>query len=376
MVCQALLAMHPSSGKPVFVDWKYVRMTIAAVLCWERQVPVVGGTMMQIEIHRLVSVVGDAAGRLVTGTSFRRCLTAIVLFANCPGPVPLQAFGQGQQKDSEQDRILIAADGWPIHVTYLEADKGKEAPVVVLLTAANGNEKLEVTRKVWTELANHLHKNGFAVLSVDLRKHGDSQLEGVVEKRQKKVMVVDYRNMVFGDMEAVKAFLLEMHEQEKLNIRKTAIVTSGASGLVGAAFALNDWNKPPYQDAPSLADRTPRGQDVRAMVMFSPRNTRGFNMAKILRPLSIPKLGIAFRIYHSSEDEAEEKFAKKVFGFVDLKGEEYDQLRSIEAAPASGEGFLQGRVGQAVQSDLTQFLKTHLTELPSPWKSRKSALED
>ena len=331
---------------------------------------------MKIEIHRRVSVCGDSVGPVVIGATFRRVLTPFVLVAICLSFAPLRASAQNQQEDSDQNRILTAADGWPIHVTYLESDKGKEAPVVVLLTAANGNEKLEVTRKVWTELANHLQKNGFAVLSVDLRKHGDSKPEGDVGKKQKKVLVVDYRNMVIGDMEAVKAFLLEMHEEKKLNIRKTAIVTSGASGLVGAAFALNDWNKLPYQDAPTLAERTPRGQDVRAMVMFSPRNTRGFNMAKILRSLSKPKMGVAFRIYHSSEDEAEEKFAKKVFALVDLKGEQYDQLRSIEAAPASEEGFLKGRVGKAVQSDLTEFLKTHLSELPSPWRSRKSALND
>ena len=290
----------------------------------------------------------------------------------------LLSVGAVAQDDNESkpDRILTAADGWPIHVTYLESGKGKEAPVVVLLTAANGDLKLAVTRRIWTDLATHLQKNGFAVLSVDLRKHGDSVPGGKIGKTHLKLRVVDYRNMVVGDMEAVKAFLLDLHEKKKLNVRKMAIVSSGASSLVGAAFALNDWRKPPYQDAPTFAARTPRGQDVRAIVMFSPRITRGFNMAKILRPLNNPDWGIAFRIYHSSQDRSEAKFAKNVFRLVDLKGEEYDEFRSIEAAPASGEGFLEGRVGKAVREDLTQFLTIHLSELQSPWRSRRSALDE
>ncbi|MCH2202270.1 MAG: alpha/beta hydrolase [Fuerstiella sp.] len=277
--------------------------------------------------------------------------------------------------DTISDHILTTTDQWPVHVTYLKSDKGKEAPVVVLLTAASGDVDSGPTRRVWTELAKYLQKNGFAVLSVDLRKHGDSKLEKKLGKRQKKVLPLDYRNMVIGDMEAVKAFLLEQHQQQELNIRKMGIVTDGASGLVGAGFALNDWRRPPYQDAPKLVDRTPRGQDVRAIVMFSPRSVRGFNHTKILRPLSDLRMAIAFRIYHSSEDMAEQKFAQKLFKIVDLKGDDFDDLRSIESAPASGEGFLKGRVRVAVQKDLKRFLNKHLTELPSPWETRTSALD-
>lgn len=298
------------------------------------------------------------------------CTLAAIFLVLLPSGLVAQ-----EDDDTGLDHILTTADSWPIHVTYLESPKGKESPVVVLLTAANGDQKLTVTRRVWTDLATHLQKNGFAVLSVDLRKHGDSMPEGDIGKKQKRVRLVDYRNMVLGDMEAVKAFLLDLHEKQKLNIRKTAIVSSGASGLVGAAFALNDWNKRPYDDAPRFEDRTPRGQDVRVIVMFSPRKTRGFNTARILRPLRDPRWQIAFRFYHSSEDKSEAKFAKKLFELVDLKGEEYDELRSIEAAPVSAEGFLEGRVGKAVQEDLARFLKTHLSELPSPWRSRTSALD-
>jgi len=279
--------------------------------------------------------------------------------------------------DEPENLILTAADGWPVHVSYYNASSGrtnKEASVVVLLTAANGDEA-GVTRRVWNELAVHLQRNGFVVLSVDLRKHGDSLWEAGGRKNVNKVRTSDYRDMVLGDMEAVKAFLLEKHQAKELNVRKLGIVTSGASGLVAAAFALNDWNKLPYTDAPTLSERTPRGQDVRAIAMISPRRTKGFSASRVLKPLADPNLGIAFRIYHSSRDEAEKKIAEQLFGFVDLKGEEYDGLRSIDEKPASAENFLSGKMGQYFRTDLSAFLKTNVDDLQSPWKSRISKLD-
>lgn len=335
---------------------------------------------MSIEIRQMTDP-GDAARSARTeeirrrnGRLAKRLLTLTVL----PGLLTWHltpAAAQDGDSDSPE-YILTAADDWPIHVTYFRSEKGRESPVVVLLTAANGNEKTSLTRRIWTEMAEHLQRNDFAVLTVDLRKHGDSVPDVVDNPRMNKVLPVDYRNMVIGDMEAVKAFLMERHEAKELNIRKLAIVAGGDSGLVGAAFALNDWNKPPYADASRVEDRTPRGQDVRAIVMFSPGMTRGFSATKILRPLSDPRWGIAFRIYHSSSDEDEAKRAKRLFRMVDLKGEEYDELRSIEEAPASGEEFFEGKMGKLVREDLTAFLKTNLTNLQSPWRSRRSPLDE
>ena len=101
--------------------------------------------------------------------------------------------------------------------------------------------------------------------------------------------------------------------------------------------------------------------------------------ASILRKycaLRCHRLGIAFRIYHSSKNDAEEKTAKRLFRLLDLKGEEYDELRSIEAAPASGEEFLTGKIKPRVQEDVASFLKTNLVERPIPWRSRKSPLAE
>jgi len=275
-----------------------------------------------------------------------------------------------------QNLILTAADEWPIHISYYNAKPGRgdrERPVVVLLTAANG-EKGGVTRRIWKETAEHLFKNKFAVVTVDLRKHGDSLLED--GGRRNRFRTSDYRSMVLGDMEAVKAFLVERHQDEQLNIRKLGIVASGASCLVASAFALNDWNKLPHPDAPRMEERTPRGQDVRALVMISPRKTPGFSTSRILKPLSNPEWGIAFRIYHSSTNKDEETFARRLYRYVELNSAEYGDLRSIDSRPGSAEKFLVGRLGDYFRKDVTKYLQTHLTELESPWRTRQSPLNE
>jgi len=274
-----------------------------------------------------------------------------------------------------EDLVLTAADGWPVHVSYFGAKRGKgnkESPIVILLTAANG-DKAGVTRRVWKDLAAHLQSKRFAVLSVDLRKHGDS----LSDDDSNRVKTSDYKNMVLYDMEAVKAFLLERHQEEQLNIRKLGIVTSGSSAMVAAAFAMNDWMKPPYPDAPTLEDRTPRGQDIRTIVMISPRRTKGINPSPIMKPLADPRMGIAIRIYHSSResDTTEQKFASQLYRMVKLKGDEYQDLRSIEAEPASAEGFLHGRVAAGFQAELTEFLQENLDDLVSPWTTRISKID-
>ena len=279
--------------------------------------------------------------------------------------------------DDSREEMLWTRDGWPIHVTYYPPTaKGGQVPVVVLLTAANGDPEDPVTRKVWSDLATHLQNNQFAVIAVDLRKHGDSVPEVGLTVKTRKVRPDDYLAMVFGDMEVVKLFLLQQHEEKVLNIRKLGIVASGASCMVASAFALNDWNRKPWPDAPTPELKTPRGQDVRAIVMISPRMVKGINATKMLRPLSDPAYGIAFKIYHSDKEKAEQRTAEKLFKFVQLKGEEFDDVRSISAYPAAGEQFLIGRVARTVREDILKFLKKNLSDLQSPWRSRKSRLED
>src|SRR5690606_3618001 len=140
-----------------------------------------------------------------------------------------------------------------------------------------------------------LQNLGYAVATVDLRKHGES-VSGGGTPSDTAVRLEDYQNMWAGDLEAVKQFLMEEHHQRKLNINKLAIVASDEFAPIAAQYAVADWAKRPYDDAPATSpnERTPRGQDVRALVFLSPSGNAGsVNLMNSLKTLRDPRLGIA-----------------------------------------------------------------------------------
>ena len=301
-------------------------------------------------------------------------MTAIIVFL-VPILMIQPAAADGPNKN-ETDLELEAADGWPIRATFIDtrAARSKETPIIVLLTPANGDGRVTVTRRVWTDLARKLSARGFAVLSVDLRKHGDSLPEGLSSK-QKTVRARDYVNMVQGDMEAVKAFLMEKHHAKQLNVRKLGIAAVGASCSVAAAFAVVDWNRPPWPDG-GPGGGTPRGQDVRSLLLISPQSAKGLKASQSLKILSPPAYGIGIRIYHSDKDKAEQETAEKLYKIVALKGEEFAEVRSLVPGPASGEEFLKGSVGERMNEEVVEFFETTVKDLQEPWQDRKSKLDD
>lgn len=193
------------------------------------------------------------------------------------------AAAQDKKEKQVEDKVIQSpADGWPLKLTYYRSAEGKEAAVVVLLHM-KGESRL-----TWTApkgFAEQLHAKGFAVVAVDMRKHGQSK-PGAEDDDPKKatssekdkakkssggtdLKPADYLLMV-RDMDGIKKFIFEEHQKGNLNMRKTAIVAPTMSAAIAITFAAADWAKAPYDDAPNLAARTPRGQDVQAMIFLSP----------------------------------------------------------------------------------------------------------
>ncbi len=286
-----------------------------------------------------------------------------------------------QSRDAVTDQTLTAADGWPINITYYASSGGKESPVAILIPSAEGiDESASRTRKAWDSVARVLQKKGFAVVAVDLRKHGDSVPVVDEADRAKVTRLVqnDYALMATQDLEAVKDFLLTEHQQEKLNIRKLGIAAAGSSCMVASAFALNDWLKKPWPDAPTLAARTPKGQDVRALFMLSPKSpVRGINTTSIMRGVADPLKGIAVNVYYNSTDRDETKSAEAVFKFLELKNTE-DDARKIFGEEGdkkySAEGFLQDKAKTAMEGKVSEFFEKFVKQREDPWKTRTSAL--
>jgi len=199
-----------------------------------------------------------------------------------------------------EERTIRASDGWPIHIAYYASELKKEAPVVVLLHMKGGNSLIWQSKN---GLARKLQDDGFAVIAVDLRKHGKSKLTSSNSTKKAKdaggasdLKRDDYQRMVERDLEVVKAFILSEHQKQNLNVKKLGIVAAEMSAPIAINFTVRDWLKLPYDDAPTLAARTPRGQDVHALALFSPDTScPGVITAKSLpflknRPIAIVDL--------------------------------------------------------------------------------------
>ncbi len=324
-----------------------------------------------------------------------------------------------KEKPVEEKTIYSAADGWPLKLTYYRSTEGKDAAVVILLHAKNES------RMVWTAkdgFAETLHKRGFAVIALDLRKHGQSKdKDGTTEEETKKATTstgtdkdksskkasgsgdlkpADYVGMI-GDLEAVKKMIYEEHQKGHLNMRKTAIVAPAMSAAIAIAFTANDWSKKPYDDASTLAARTPRGQDVQALVLLSPDSALpgvvATQVAPALRQLPISSLVVVGKNDPHDKDQAKKLFqqlggdpaktgaakkadAKKEKGKekeADAKEEKLRHYFIPLDAKLRGTELLGKKLG--LEEAMANFLKENLQELKSPfyeWRDRQSRLAD
>src|SRR5207302_455214 len=141
-------------------------------------------------------------------------------------------------------------DGLNLHVSYYKSTLEKDAAVVVLLHMKDGN------RYVWqTEpdgFARKLQKDGFAVVTVDLRYHGENKAGGAAgnanqggagKKKGKKAQGLDlklgdFEAMAEIDMEAVKTFIYEEHQAGNLNMTKLGIVGPEMGASIAATYAV------------------------------------------------------------------------------------------------------------------------------------------
>jgi pimeloyl-ACP methyl ester carboxylesterase len=270
-----------------------------------------------------------------------------------------------------EDRPLRTRDGWPIQITYFKSPAGRESPVVVLLHMEGGN------RQVWKTFGQKLQSEGFAAISVDLRKHGESQPSGggaPASKRRPGLNAADYQNMVSQDLEAVKRFIFDEHQNENLNMRKMAIIAAEMSAPVAINYAILDWNKKPHDDAPTPAARTPRGQDVRALVLLSPQDrVPGVNTGRAMPVLRNPQFGISFLIGVGSKDGLDKGEAKKLHSQLTTVEGNDKRMHFVEY-PYNFRGT--DMLGKNIRTEdhVLFFLNEHLKKLPDPWVNRRSRL--
>ncbi len=275
-----------------------------------------------------------------------------------------------------ENMTVLTKDGASLHCTYFPSAAGRNAPVVVMLHGKGGN------RLAWQapvgkgpSLAQALQANDFAVICLDLRLHGENIAAGANGKsKTTNVAPRDYQAMVALDLEAVKKFIFDQHQKQALNMNKLAIVAVDFSASVAMLYTDLDWSKEPYDDAALPAQRTPKGKDVRALVLISPdTKVPGLNIsnaATLIRNLQMPVM-----IGVGKKDNQDKLSAKKLSEQLMPKKEEKPHVVFHEYdSNARGTDLLGKNVG--VEAHIYSFLDEHVKKTEGEWRDRKSPLTD
>lgn len=273
------------------------------------------------------------------------------------------ATAAAKTKSSSEEKVLTTDDKIDIKITYFKGTGGKESGVVVLLHGKGGQ------RRLWSTIDHILQESGgYAVVAVDLRGHGDSQLPKSDLKK------AEYQAMAEKDMKAVKEFLLEEHQKGQLNINKLGIVACDFSASVALAFTSQDWDIEPFDDGPDLNQRTPRGQDVQALALISPDTTTpGLFATKAA--MSLRQKPVAIMIATSEKNTQDAAMAKKLFEQVSFKKDkEREEKLSLKKSPENLHGMDLLKDKQ-IRASLYEFLDKYVKNHKTPWADRRSRLE-
>lgn len=301
------------------------------------------------------------------------CLMALAICSVLLSSLSQTSAQDDDRKEEGTPGVVSTIDGWDIHYTYWKSPMGKEAPVVILLHGKGQN------RLVWKALplARELAKAQYAVIAVDLRKHGESKApEGAsAQARSSRVTKLDYAAMIEGDLEAIKKFIYGEHQAQRLNMRKTGIVAADMGTAIAVNWAAFDWLKKPYDDAPVASAKTPRGQDVQAVVLVSPvESLSGLGTIDATRFLR--STGISTLLLYSNKTSSESRTANKMY--AQLGGEQQDEENKRIYSygfdlKLSGTNliFRQPQVPLAIK----KFLDDHVMAHDDPWKDRESRLK-
>jgi pimeloyl-ACP methyl ester carboxylesterase len=277
---------------------------------------------------------------------------------------------------------LNTDDGLSLTLTYYPSLEGKDATPVVML------HDHKDTRSLFGSLAKRLQSPGegekhpsFAVVTVDLRGHGASTQrllpgggrEEVDAAKLSKNLVAD---MIQFDMKAVRKFLVTKNDAGKLNLNKLCLVGTGMGANVAATWGAVDWAWPPLAVGK-------QGQDVKALVLISPRwKYQGTLLQNALR-MNAFKRGVAWCIICGKEEprvlaDADRLYKQLERYHPELPSARDPRPRGLEELvwdSALQGGDLLSQVGKPIEDAIILFLTENVANQDYPWIERRTRLD-
>lgn len=287
-----------------------------------------------------------------------------------------EASGQGGVQTADrrgmQGLTLTTKDGVELECRYYPSKLGEMAAPVMLV---HGWKQKGSQFSGLAQFLNSAAGGNFAVIVPDLRGHGGSTRQIVAARNNAnptertinadKFRRAEFEAVVRYDLEAVKKFLVEEHNQRRLNIDMLSLVGTEMGALAVMYWSAQDWDWP-------LIRGSRQGQDVKALVLISPSSS--FKGASAQLPLKHPALrsGIAIQLIYGRSGSADSTTARRIGSTVDRNRPE-DIPFEDEALTTTLQGIsLLGEDELRVNKLIAAFLKRSVLDRQQrfPWKPR------
>jgi pimeloyl-ACP methyl ester carboxylesterase len=220
------------------------------------------------------------------------------------------------------------------------------------------------------------------VVTVDLRGHGASTKQATPDGTSRDIDAAklgkdDVIAMSLMDMEAVRSFLVGKNDKEELNLNRLCIVGLGMGATVAVNWAATDWSAPPLTVGK-------QGQDVRALVLVSPRwKDHGVTVQDALKFTPF-KQSVAWLLICGSQDATSTADAQRIYKQLDKyhpqpanakTANARDLLAIPEPSALQGGKLFSSELGPKLEDQIIDFLSVHVTQQELPWIKRRNAIQ-
>jgi alpha-beta hydrolase superfamily lysophospholipase len=244
---------------------------------------------------------------------------------------------------------IDASDNVRLGVSFYPAVKpDTSAPVVLLVHEKDRSDKdfEDPIRELQNKgLAEHLQKDGYAVLTFDLRGHGTNRRQALTDR--------DWREMV-DDLQSVYQFLLDRHNRGEFNIAKLGVVAVGEGSNLAAAWA--------HQPGGAVSSEG-RVTDLSALAFVSPLPAGvGFSFPTLINALA-PRIPVLLMV--GERDALSSETVKKLRANV-----EKTRQNKVELFPTSLHGYKLIQLEPKTTTALDKFLEATVKQRAVEWEPR------
>ncbi|HBJ35670.1 MAG TPA: alpha/beta hydrolase [Planctomycetaceae bacterium] len=224
-----------------------------------------------------------------------------------PATPPARPGVKAPERPQPKTITLTTADGVAIRTIYFPSDKGKEAVPVILMHEWQGQAS------PYGGLVKALWDAGCAVVVPEFRGHGGSKEQEVAGLKREfdvsRMGKADVMGMITGDLEAVKKFLVEENNAQRLNLNALTLIGVREGAILASHWAVRDLNFP-------SVGALKQGQDVKAMVLISPeRVIKGVSLEEAVNDRIFVQLPFQIIVGKTSRQASEtDRFHKKLEG--------------------------------------------------------------